>query len=125
VHKVVEIKSGNSVDAVAVIADHWWQAKTAIDAMSIQWDPGQWAAVDSETILANLQTGLEVPPDIVLREDGNVEATLASAAQTLEAEYFVPYFEHATMEPMNCTALITDDTFEVWAPTQMPERATG
>src|SRR4029079_17248948 len=41
----------------------------------------------------------------------------------LEAEYFVPYLEHATMEPMNCTALVTDNRFEVWAPTQTPERA--
>ena len=124
--KVVNIKDGSKSvsgadNAVAVIADHWWQAKRALEAMPIQWDGGSMA--DDASILANLRTGLEGPPDRILRNHGNVELAIATAVQTLEAEYFVPYLEQATLEPMNCTALVTDHRFELWAPTQHPEDA--
>jgi isoquinoline 1-oxidoreductase beta subunit len=127
--KVVEIKGGQPGfvegmdDAVAVVADSWWQAKTAIDAMSIDWDAGAGATVDSDGIRANLRAGLTVPPAKTLRKEGDCESAFAIAGQKLDAEYFVPYLEHATMEPMNCTALVTAKRFEVWAPTQDPERA--
>ena len=111
-------------EAVAVVADDWWQARTAIDAMPVEWDGGE-AALDSESILRDLRMGLDAEPDSILRDDGAVEAALASAVRRFEAEYSVPYLEHATMEPMNCTALVTDDRFEVWAPTQVPETAIG
>jgi isoquinoline 1-oxidoreductase subunit beta len=129
VYKAVEIKGGKAGfvggmdDGIAIVADEWWQAKKAIDALSVNWDEGKGATVDSEVILANLQTGLQGQPDEILRNDGDVEAALSSAARVLEADYFVPYLEHATMEPMNCTALVTDDRFEVWVPTQVPEWA--
>ncbi len=122
VRQVVEL---GEEGAVAVIADDWWQARSAIDAMPIEWDAGAAAAPDSAAILADLRNGLDALPESVLRDDGQVDAALASAAQRLEAEYFVPYLEHATLEPMNCTALVTDDRFEVWAPTQVPETAIG
>jgi isoquinoline 1-oxidoreductase beta subunit len=120
VRDVVEIAD---VQAVAVVADDWWRAKTAIDAMPIEWDGGDAAALDSEAILEDLRAGLDAAPDSVLRDDGDVDAAFASTAEGFEAEYFLPYLEHATMEPMNCTALVTDDRFEVWAPTQVPETA--
>jgi isoquinoline 1-oxidoreductase beta subunit len=91
--------------------------------MPIEWDGGAWATADNASIFSNLQTGLDGPPDKVLRNDGDVNSAMSAAAQTLEAVYHLPYLEHATMEPMNCTALVTDDGFEVWAPTQAPERA--
>ena len=80
----------------------------AVDAMAKEWDAGAWGTTNSAGILANMQAGLGGAPDEVLRKDGDVEAAVASAEQILEADYFVPYLEHATMEPMNCTALITD-----------------
>jgi isoquinoline 1-oxidoreductase subunit beta len=125
VQKVVKIIGGSFGvdDALAVVADHWWQAKTAVDAMHKEWDEGTLATIDSATIFANLQAGLESVPDGILRINGNPEAAMASAAYLLEADYFVPYLEHATMEPMNCTALVTADKFEIWAPTQLPEPA--
>jgi isoquinoline 1-oxidoreductase beta subunit len=125
VQKVVKINGGSFGvdDALAVVADHWWQAKKAVDAMPKEWDEGTLAVIDSAAILANLQAGLEDVPDGILRINGNPEAAMASAAYLLEADYFVPYLEHATMEPMNCTALVTDDKFEIWAPTQLPEPA--
>ena len=77
----------------------------------------------SESLLASMRGGLASLSDEVLQETGDVATALLSAKHVLEAEYFVPYLEHATMEPMNCTALVTDNRFEVWAPTQTPERA--
>ena len=74
-------------------------------------------------ILAKLQTGMAGDFDKILRQDGDAEAALSLAAQKIETDYFVPYLEQATLEPMNCTALVTDKSFEVWAPTQHPEDA--
>jgi len=123
--KVIKLKGGKAGtdDAVAVVADQWWQAKAAVEAMPKEWDGGVWHATDSAAIMANLRAGLDAAPDEVLRKSGSVEKATASAERLLEAIYFVPYLEHATMEPMNCTALVTDDHFEVWAPTQVPELA--
>ena len=125
VRKIVAIK-GEFVpgmdDGIAVIADSWWQANKAIKTLSVKWAGGN-SMVDNEMILEHLRKGLGEAPDAVLREIGDVDTAIESAAQVLEAEYFVPYLEHATMEPINCTALVTEDRFEVWAPTQVPEWA--
>ena len=125
VRKIVAIK-GEFVpgmdDGIAVIADSWWQANKAIKTLSVKWAGGN-SMVDNEMILDHLRKGLGEAPDAVLREIGDVDTAIESAAQVLEAEYFVPYLEHATMEPINCTALVTEDRFEVWAPTQVPEWA--
>jgi len=132
--KVVEIKAieakgkkavsvTDRIDAVAVVADHWWQAKMSVEAMAKDWDAGDWASIDSVALLADMRAGLEGAPGKIIHQTGDVEAAMASAKQILEADYFVPYLEHATMEPINCTALVTDDSFEVWAPTQVPEGA--
>ena len=129
VRKVVEIKGGRAGlvdgmdDAIAVVADDWWQARTAIEAMPKTWDGGPWTKVASADILRNLRAGLEETAHKILRKQGDVEAALSSAALKVESEYFVPYLEQATMEPMNCTALVHDNGFEVWAPTQVPKSA--
>jgi isoquinoline 1-oxidoreductase beta subunit len=91
--------------------------------MPIVWDAGPAATLSSEAIRDDLYAGLEAQPELTLRDDGDVEPALAAAATRLEAEYYVPYLEHATLEPMTCTALVTDERFEVWAPTQVPETA--
>lgn len=120
VRSVLAIEDGR---AVVVVADEWWQAKAALDAMPITWDRGPWATLDSEAILVDMRGGLHMQPDTILRDDGDVERALAAGTRTLEAEYFVPYLEHATPEPINCTALVTNERFEVWAPTQVPVSA--
>jgi isoquinoline 1-oxidoreductase beta subunit len=91
--------------------------------MPKEWDEGSWGTADSATIEAALQRGLSVAPELVLRDDGDAEAALGSAVRRIEAEYSTPFLEHGTMETMNCTALVTDEKFEVWAPTQKPEDA--
>jgi isoquinoline 1-oxidoreductase subunit beta len=108
-------------DAVAVVADSWWQAKKAADALKVTWDEGQNSRVSSESIKALLREGLSATDVTVGRKDGDVEAGLVAAAKRVEAEYYAPFLNHATLEPQNCTAHVTADKVEIWAPTQNGE----
>ena len=119
VKKVVAV--GDS--AVAVIADTWWRAKTALDALPIVWDEGPNAGVSSASIDAMLAEGLAAPQAFVGNEAGDARKAIAGAAKTVEATYRYPFQNHATMEPMNATALVTADTCRVWCPTQNGEAA--
>ncbi|HEY1543727.1 MAG TPA: molybdopterin cofactor-binding domain-containing protein [Xanthobacteraceae bacterium] len=109
--------------AVAVIADSWWRAKTALEAMPIEWDLGPNAKVSSESIAAWLKEGLDVPEGLVGNKTGDAKDALAKAAKKVEAVYAYPYQHHCTMEPQNATALYTDDKCEVWTSTQNAEAA--
>jgi isoquinoline 1-oxidoreductase beta subunit len=109
--------------AVAVIADTWWQAKTALDALPIVWDEGENAKVSSESIAAWLKAGLDADQAYVGNQSGDVKAAIAGAAKKVEAVYSYPYQNHAPMEPMNATALYTADKCEVWTGTQNGEAA--
>jgi isoquinoline 1-oxidoreductase beta subunit len=108
-------------DAVAVVADSWWRAKTALEALPIVWDEGKNAKVSSATIADFLKEGLDSDQAIVGNQAGDVQAALAGATKVVEALYAFPYRIHATMEPMNATALFTSARCEVWAPTQNAE----
>src|SRR5262244_310467 len=109
--------------AVAVVAETWWQAKTALDALPIVWDEGPNATVSSATIADMLQAGLDADQAFVANENGDVKAAIAGAAKKVEAVYAYPFLNHAPMEPMNATALYTADRCEVWVPTQNGEAA--
>jgi isoquinoline 1-oxidoreductase beta subunit len=109
--------------AVAVVADTWWQAKTALDALPIVWDEGPNAKVSSATIDAMLKEGLAAEQAFVNNQNGDAKAALASAAKKVEAVYAYPFQNHAPMEPMNATAKFTPDRCEVWVPTQNGEAA--
>ncbi|MDN5004240.1 molybdopterin cofactor-binding domain-containing protein [Bradyrhizobium sp. GCM10027634] len=116
------IKVGDS--AVAVVADTWWHAKTALEALPIVWDEGDNARVSSETIAKWLAEGLDdAQPAYVGNKNGDVKAAIAGAAKKVEAVYNYPYQNHATMEPMNATALYTADKCDVWCGTQNGEAA--
>jgi isoquinoline 1-oxidoreductase beta subunit len=115
------LKVGDS--AVAVVADTWWRAKTALDALPIEWDLGANAKVQQADIDAMLKTGLSAEQAAVGNSNGDVKAALASAARKVEAVYSYPYQNHATMEPMNATAKWTTERCEVWTPTQNGESA--
>jgi isoquinoline 1-oxidoreductase subunit beta len=120
VKKVVRV--GES--AVAVVADTWWHAKTALDALPIVWDEGENANVSSNTIAAWLKEGLDdSQPAFVGNKNGDINAALASAAKTVEAVYSYPFQNHAQMEPINATAVYTADRCEVWTGTQNGEAA--
>src|SRR5262252_1438480 len=109
--------------AVAVVAETWRQAKTALDAMPIVWDEGANAKVSSATIAEFLKSGLDADEAFVGNQNGDVKAALAGAAKKVEAVYAYPFQNHATMEPMDATALYTPDKCEVWVPTQNGETA--
>jgi isoquinoline 1-oxidoreductase beta subunit len=119
VKKVVRV--GDS--AVAVVADTWWRAKTALDAMPIEWDNGPNVANSSASVAAMLKAGLDANDAVVGNQNGDVKAALASAARRIEAVYSYPHQNHATMEPMNATARWTPERCEVWTPTQNGEAA--
>jgi isoquinoline 1-oxidoreductase subunit beta len=119
VKKVVRV--GES--GVAVVADTWWQAKTALDALPIVWDEGENAKISSASIAEWLKAGLDAEQAFVGNQNGDAKAALANAAKKVEAVYSYPYQNHATMEPMNATALYTADKCEVWCPTQNGDAA--
>ncbi len=119
VQKVVQV--GDS--AVAVVADSWWRAKTALDAMPIVWDNGPNAKVSSESIGKWLKEGLDAEQAFVNNKNGDVKAGLASAAKTVVQDYAYPYQNHACMEPLNATAVYTADKCEVWCGTQHGQAA--
>ena len=110
-------------DAVAVVADTWWQAKTALDQLPVTWDKGPNAQLDSAAIERMLEEGLTAAEVFVGNENGDAKAALKGAAKTVEAVYAYPYQNHATMEPMNATARWTPERCEVWCPTQNGEAA--
>ena len=111
-------------DGVIVLADSWWQAKKALDVVKLQFEPGHMAKLDSAQISAQLRAAFN-DKGKVARNDGNVDAALASAAQVVEADYEVPFLAHACMEPMNCTARVDANGCEVWCGTQSPQAAQG
>jgi isoquinoline 1-oxidoreductase beta subunit len=120
VRKVVRVED----DAVAVVAETWWQAKTALDALPITWDEGPNAKVSSASIDRMLDEGLTSKDKVFVgNQIGDVNQALKGAAKTVEATYRYPYQNHATMEPMNATARWTEDRCEVWCPTQNGEAA--
>jgi len=108
-------------DWVAVVADNWWRANQALKAMPVEWDPGENGQVSSESIKQFLRSGIEATDAPVARKDGDFERAAAGAAKVLEAEYYNPYMNHATMEPQTATAVVTDDKVEVWVGTQNGE----
>jgi isoquinoline 1-oxidoreductase beta subunit len=119
VKKVVQV--GDS--AVAVVADTWWHAKTALDALPIDWDEGENAKVSSEYLAGWLKEGLDAEQAFVGNQNGDVRTALAGAAKKVEAVYTYPFQNHAPMEPMNATVRYTPDSCEVWTPTQNGEAA--
>ncbi len=119
VKKVVAI-DGN---AVVVVADTYWNARTALAALPTDWDIGKLGEVSSETIDALLKEGLDAPEAFVGNKAGDAKAAIAGAAKKVEATYSFPYQHHVTMEPMNATARVSADKCEVWCGTQNGEAA--
>ncbi len=110
-------------NAVAVVAETWWQAKTALDLLKIEWDEGPNAKVSSESFGAVLKEGLEAKNAVAGHQVGDAAAAIAASASKLEAVYSYPHQNHACMETMNATCRYTPEKCEVWTPTQNGESA--
>jgi len=119
VKKVVEISSG-----VAVVADSYWHARKALDAVSIRWDESAAAGVDSAAMAAGLRTAVGTT-GASFQKTGDADAAIANAAKKLEAQYELPFTAHATMEPMNFTADVRADRALLVGPTQFQQLAQG
>jgi isoquinoline 1-oxidoreductase beta subunit len=119
VHKVIRVDD----ETVAVIADTFWRAKKAIDALPIEWDEGEAAKVSSESIAATIREALSADTPYVGNRVGDAKAVLAGAKNVIEADYSYPYQNHAPMEMLAATVRWTDKRCDVWGPTQVPEAA--
>jgi isoquinoline 1-oxidoreductase beta subunit len=117
VRRVVKV----SDTAVAVVADTWWRAKTALAALPIAWNEGPNAAQSDATIADHLKTGLAATDTNGERANGDALKAIEGAAKTVEAVYGTPFLAHACMETMNCTARVSADRAEVWVATQNAE----
>jgi isoquinoline 1-oxidoreductase subunit beta len=106
---------------VAVVADTWWRAKTALEALPIVWDEGAAASQTSATIAERLKEGLTAESAFVSRKEGDALKAIEGAPKKVEAVYSTPFLAHATMEPMNATAKVSSNRAEVWVPTQNAE----
>ncbi|MCO6415053.1 molybdopterin-dependent oxidoreductase [Siccirubricoccus sp. KC 17139] len=110
-------------DAVAVVADTWWRAKTALEAVKIEWDAGENAAASSAAFKEVLKAALDASQAAVGNRAGDAAAAIAAAPRKFEAVYYYPHQNHACMEVMNATAVWTPERCEVWTPTQNGEAA--
>ena len=110
-------------DAVAVVADSWWRAKRAADALRVEWDDRGNAGVSTAAIAELVRAGLAAPAGQIGRADGDAAAALAGAPRRLTADYAVPFLAHATMEPQTCTAQVRPDGVDIWSPSQDPATA--
>ena len=117
VKKVVPV--GDS--ALAVVADTFWQAKTAMDAVNIVWDNGSHVNVSSASIRKMFEEGLNANDTFVHNTNGDHKSSIAGANKVIQATYFYPFLNHATLEPMNAAAKWTPELCEAWVPTQDAE----
>lgn len=109
-------------DAVAVVADNSWRARQALSALVVQWDEGPNRTLSSPQILQQMRAALADRGKVAEKAGDGVKA-MTDAKRRIEAEYALPYLAHATMEPINCTALVRGEEVEVWLPTQSLENA--
>jgi isoquinoline 1-oxidoreductase beta subunit len=125
--KVVALKNiYGEFTGMGVIAGSFWQAKTAIDALKVQWTENKDNLVSSADISrelrANLDDDANAKPQVRPEEakKGDAPGVIKTAAKTFEAVYEAPYLAHACMEPMVATALVENDSLKIWVPTQKP-----
>lgn len=108
---------------VAVIAEHYWQAKTALAALPIEWDLGegvQWTS--NETIKSAALTAVQSAGEIKVTV-GDAPAAISASANIIEQDYYSGYAEHMALEPLNGTALVTENRADVWMPSQYTDLA--
>jgi isoquinoline 1-oxidoreductase beta subunit len=108
VQDVVEVTGG-----VAVIADNTWRAFQALDAITYEWSVAPYPAEQEDHWRLLSESFTDDHLDRVWRDDGDVDATLASG-EVFEAEYRSPYVAHAPLEPLNAIILVTEGGVEVW-----------
>lgn len=112
---------GGSTAGFAVVADSFWRAQQAAQAVQVAWSPRPAGALDSARVAEALREAVLHGEGHRFHESGDVDRPAAADARTVEAWYSAPFLAHATLEPMNATARVADGRVEVWAPTQVPQ----
>jgi|KBSSwiStaDraftv2_1062776.scaffolds.fasta_scaffold25318_2 isoquinoline 1-oxidoreductase beta subunit len=112
-------------DGVAVIADTYWHAKKAREALVVQWDEGAGAALTDKSMLAGMRAGSSGDKSIPLSPVGDAEGVIKGAKKVVRAEYVMPLLSHSPMEPMNFTASYHDGKVDLIGPTQWQDGAQG
>jgi isoquinoline 1-oxidoreductase beta subunit len=114
----------NLGNAIAVVADGYWQAKSALDALSFEFEITENDKISQNDIFSGYRKAMETALSEGELENhhksGDVQKIFDNAATVIEAEYQLPFLAHATMEPMNCTAWVHDGKCEIWCGSQNP-----
>ena len=112
-------------DGVAVVADTYWHAKTAREALRVQWDEGPVAALDDASMWQGIRAAAETGKRLSISSKGDAASAMAHAAKVVKAEYTLPLVAHAALEPMNFTAHVADGKCLLVGPTQFQQGAEG
>jgi isoquinoline 1-oxidoreductase beta subunit len=105
---------------VAVVGDHMWAAKKGLEALKVSWAEGEHAKLSSADIWQDMRTASQ-KDGVIAKTQGDVEKGLSNG-QRFEADYELPFLAHATMEPLNCTVWLKEDSCELWLGTQIIAR---
>ena len=108
---------------IAIVANSYWQARKAQQALEVEWHESELANIDDASIFAQYKQDLADDSGKNVRSVGDIEEALENAQQTISAEFEMPFLAHATLEPQNCSAWAKPDGLEIWAPTQSPDMA--
>src|ERR1043165_4528434 len=111
------------LSGVAIVADRWWQARSAREKLQVKWDEGATASQGSVSFAQQAESLAKEKPQRSLRSDGDLNGGFGGAAKVVEGAYSYPFIPHAPLEPQNCTAHFKDGKLEIWAPTQTPGSA--
>ncbi|MDB4149945.1 molybdopterin-dependent oxidoreductase [Pseudomonadales bacterium] len=117
---VIEISSG-----VAVVAEKYWQAKTAAAKLAPVWEEVALSKINSSDVRADYNQAMQQDDGVVDTDEGDVQAGLAAADHIVEAEYWAPFLAHAPLEPMNAVVRIENGEADVWSGTQGIVAAQG
>ena len=127
VHSVVEFQGEDKAtglrSGVAVVADTWWRAKTALELLPLEWDYGPNTHINSKDIAQRDLEVLNKKTGAIALDEGDALGAMNSAAQVVEAVYSAPHQAHAPLEPLGCTAQVKDNRVDIWLGTQRPESA--
>jgi isoquinoline 1-oxidoreductase beta subunit len=115
-------KDGFYSGGVAIIADSWWHAHKALEAMPIEWDRGAGTGVDTKQVWDSHMAALKAPGKVIV-DHGNVDMAMSQGAKVIEAVYSVPYVRRGRMEPGNALVLVTDNRLDMWVGDQQPQRS--